>query len=484
MAISESRMPGSGLMIAGQIVYMVSGYAMHIAITRLLGPEDYGTWGILISLLIWFELSVMIGFPKWTTKQIAEEPDDLRRQQIKTISLLGQGIAAMILGCIFYLLAASFSSALNDPALELLLKISAFDIPLYGLYFVNFGIINGLKGYRPMALLMAIYGISKAVYVAVIIFAGYGLTGAAVGNVLSSVTVLAISCVWVGKISLKLDGTYRLRDFFSFGIPSTIFILGFALLHQVDFLVLKSVSSDKHVVGFYLLAMMLAKVPYFIVEATSKSLFSEMSYQAGLRNRQESSRIMSDYIYATLLIFSLIITVTLVNSQELILLIFPATYLESAPFLKLLILSNSLVGMTYLLSQTLFVFNREKLSFILIFGLLALAFPLNVFLIERFGPMGAAISSFSIFGVGSLLFLIVNLLLVRMRVPLRLLLTISIAAAATVLLSLPFHPQNHVGYFLKPALSTTVFILTLLLLKEPTLTRLTQKLFQSRVLKR
>lgn len=465
----SSKMPGSGVMVVGQVVFMISGYLMHIAITRLLGPEDYGTWGILISLLIWFELSVMIGFPKWTTKQIAEDSSVSGQQQVKGISLLGQTIAALVLGCAFYILASFFSSALNDPVLELLLKISAFDIPLYGIYFVNFGIINGLKKYGPMAFLTGIYGVGKMVYVILAIYAGWGLTGAAIANVVASITVLGISFIWIGKVSFRQDGTYRLKDFFSFGIPSTIFILGFALLHQVDFLVLKSLSPDKTVIGYYLLAMMLAKVPYFIVEATSKSMFSEMSFRVGSKDTGAGNRLLNDYIYATLLIFGLIITVTLTNTRELVLLIFPEVYEASIPFLKLLIVSNSLVGMAYLLSQTLFVFNREKLSFVLIFGLLSLAFPLNFFLINHYGAIGAAFSSLTIFGVGTLIFLVVNLFLVKIRFPLRLLVSIALAAVVTALLSQTFQPLTHIGYFLKLAMSTLVFILVLLLLREPTL---------------
>lgn len=478
------KMPGSSQLIAGQIIFMIASYMMHVAITRLLGPEDYGTWGIMIALLIWFELSIMIGFPKWTTRQIAEESDEARRQQIKTVSLLGQGIAALVLGSLFYLLASLFSDALNDPALELLLKISAFDIPLYGFYFANFGIINGLQGYGRMSILTAAYGIFKMAFVVVLIVFGFGLTGAAVGNVLSSVAVLLISCLWIGKVSFKLDGQYRLRDFFSFGIPSTIFILGFALLHQVDFLVLKSISPDKRVVGFYMLAMMLAKVPYFIVEATSKSLFSEMSYQSGQDNRIESGRILNDYIYTTILIFGLIAAVTLTHTRELILLIFPAVYLDSIPFLRLLIISNSLVGLTYLLSQTLFVFDREKQSFLLIFGLLCVAFPLNFFLIKRFGPVGAAVSSLTVFGLGTVVLIVVNLIIIRVQLPLRLLLSLAVAAGVTFLLSRLLMPTSHMGYFVKLTMSTVGFLLTLLLLKEPILCRLYRSIRQSAFLKR
>ena len=478
------KMPGSSQLVVGQIVFMISSYLMHIAITRLLGPEDYGTWGILLALLIWFELSVMIGFPKWTTRQIAEESDESRLQQIKTVSLLGQGIAALILAVAFYLLASVFSGLLNDPELEFLLKISAFDIPLYAFYFVNFGIINGMQGYGRMSLLTALYGISKMGFVIAFILGGFGLPGAAIGNVLSSVVVLLISLFWIGKFSLRLDGQYRLKDFFSFGIPSTIFILGFALLHQVDFLVLKSISLDKKVVGFYMLAMMLAKVPYFIVEATSKSLFSEMSYQSGLGRQFEVSTILSDYVYMTVLIFGLIIAVTMINTKELILLIFPDLYIESVPYLRLLIISNSLVGITYLLSQTLFVFDREKLSFVLVFGLLCLAFPLNYLLIQKLGPVGAAVSSLITFSTSTLLFFFVNRFIIQIRLPVGLLLRMIPAAIFTVIVSMSMEPGTPIGYFLKLALSTLVYMMTLLLLKEPVLLKLYDKAVQSVSLKR
>ena len=458
---------GGSLLAVAQVIYMTCGYLMHIAITRLLGPDDYGTWGILLALLGWFELSLMQGFPKWTTRNIARESDEEKIQQIKSISILGQGIATLVMAILFYSLAIPFSRSLNDSALGILIKISSIDILIYGMYFLNLGIINGKKEYKRMFVLICLYAVSKTTFVTLFIYFGHGIVGAVIANILSSVTVFSLSCFWIGRISFTRSDRYRLRDFFSFGIPSTVFILGFVLLHQIDFFMLKALAPDKDVIGYYLLAMMLAKVPFYLVDATSKSLFSEMCFHASALESEKNSQVLNSYIYATLLIFSLIATVTLTSTKELILLIFPSIYLNSVPFLKILILSNVMVGGSFLMSQVLFVYKKERLASVYIFLMLVFAIPINYILIKLQGPNGAAMASAIVFLINILFITLITRHFVSIRLPWKLLLRVLPAMAATALFNVSFDPISRMGYFGELTLGTLIFGSVLWIFREP-----------------
>jgi len=470
------RIPGSTLLAVSQIIFMVCGYAMHITITRLLGPEEYGTWGILVELLIWFELSVMLGFPKWTTRTIAEETDPAKINQIKSISIIGQGAIALFLGVLFYALAVPFAAALNDTNLELLIKISAFDIPFYGMYFLNLGIINGQRNYFRMFVLTVLYAVCKLSFVVILLLLGFGLEGAAIGNILSSVLVFLLSCFWIGRLSLQFKGGYKLSDFFSFGIPTTVFILGFALLQRVDFLFLKALSPQKDVIGYYMLAFLLAKVPYFIVEATSKSLFSEISNKHGASDMKACNKIMNDYIGGTILLFTLISVITLSSTRELILLMFPDVFENSVPFLQILIISNLFIGFSYLLSQVLFTFDKEKLALVLIGGVLLCSIPLNIYLITSMGPIGAAYASTLSFALITLLITLAIRNTVDLQFPFKLLMKLATASVITCLFSLNYHPISSLGYLLKLTSGTIIFIACLLILRETMVYSVVQKL--------
>ena len=57
-------------------MFLVCGYGIQVIITRFLSPQDYGSWGVLTSVLVWFELTIISGFPKGVTKFIAESEED------------------------------------------------------------------------------------------------------------------------------------------------------------------------------------------------------------------------------------------------------------------------------------------------------------------------------------------------------------------------------------------------------------------------
>ena len=51
---------------------MVSGYAVNVGLARLLGPADFGTFNVVMSLLLVVQLFVITGIPIALQKFVAE----------------------------------------------------------------------------------------------------------------------------------------------------------------------------------------------------------------------------------------------------------------------------------------------------------------------------------------------------------------------------------------------------------------------------
>jgi stage V sporulation protein B len=59
------------LMIA-MIIFMGSGYIIHIGLARVVSPDEYGIYGVILSLLAITEIFLQNGVPQSVSKFVAE----------------------------------------------------------------------------------------------------------------------------------------------------------------------------------------------------------------------------------------------------------------------------------------------------------------------------------------------------------------------------------------------------------------------------
>lgn len=57
--------------MAAQAAFVASGYAIHIGLGRLLGPAEYGTYAVVISLMTMVNLILTTGIPQAVAKYVA-----------------------------------------------------------------------------------------------------------------------------------------------------------------------------------------------------------------------------------------------------------------------------------------------------------------------------------------------------------------------------------------------------------------------------
>ena len=87
-------------LMVSRIVWIASGFAIHVGLGRLLGPEQYGIFGVIISLISVTYLVLGNGIRQAVTKYIAS---DLRLAGvIKTTGLKIQTILCLMFGGAFF----------------------------------------------------------------------------------------------------------------------------------------------------------------------------------------------------------------------------------------------------------------------------------------------------------------------------------------------------------------------------------------------
>lgn len=472
----NKQITGNILLLASQAILLVCGYGAHMVITRFLPPDKYGTWGVLITILIWFELALMLGFPKGTTTYLATCSGSDHENAIQWKSTIAQLFLGIVIGIVFFVLSFPLSKLLNDHELFLLFQICAIDIPIYGLFHLNLGVLNGKHRYYELFISSTIYSLGKFAFISWFVVAGYGLAGAAWGNILSSVVALLASQYFVGIPRPTTSSLFTYKQFFSFGIPSTIFILVFSLSYQLDILFLKRLTSDKNILGYYLAAFLLARVPYFIIEGTSKTMFSKLSEYFGKGDMEKAENCLWQHLYFTFIILSLVLTVVIGTARDIIVFLFPPNYAEATPILQILIIAHTLVAYMYFFSQVLLSVHKTKQVTIQVIFIMAAGFIVNYLSIRQWNEYGACFAVLTVFFIGTLLVFYQITKIFSCRFPLIDILRNLSTGLIIIVLSNYLNAEGRIEIFFKIVFISALYPVILFLMREPWTMKLVSKL--------
>ena len=88
------------------------GYLINIWLARYLGPADYGTYGVVMSLLLWIEMGTISGLPGAGQKFISAYENRAYGVLVSIIRL--QAIFIAILFLLSFIAAPFIGSLLKD----------------------------------------------------------------------------------------------------------------------------------------------------------------------------------------------------------------------------------------------------------------------------------------------------------------------------------------------------------------------------------
>jgi O-antigen/teichoic acid export membrane protein len=168
-----------------------SGYVGMLILAWTLGPAEFGLYGVIISLLAWFERTTMLGIPSAVTKLIAEGEETVAPTSI----LLSLALVAVAVSAL-WVLAPALARLLQAPGQEALFRLATLDLPFYGMYLLYRGVAMGERKFTVVFWSGLIFGSGKLIALGWIVVAGYAISGALVAYVIGSAVAfvfLAIS---------------------------------------------------------------------------------------------------------------------------------------------------------------------------------------------------------------------------------------------------------------------------------------------------
>jgi O-antigen/teichoic acid export membrane protein len=380
---------GSVLGMLGQGWHLVTAFVLYEYLARRLGPQLFGDWRVVLSLLAWFEVFVTSAIVKVATKEISETPDDTPR--LGRAAYIGQMLVAGVVFLAVQVAAGPMAVALGDASLAPLIRISALDIPLYGLLTVASAIVLGRQRYARQGVAWIVYATAKAALIAGLVAAGFGVQGALVGNAASSLVGFAALVGPLGRRARWTSGLLETaRGMLLVSIPFVAVSLVEWVAQNADLWLVSGLARPGALVGFYASATILAEVPVFLFLGLNRVIFPSVASARAAGEKSLADAYTTQAMRAALLVTVLALGFVAARGRQVIDLVYSSAY--AAAYVPLVLLMAAALGRTVqaTCTEVLMAENRRTTALTILVGSVVIEVALVAVLIPRFGLTGAA----------------------------------------------------------------------------------------------
>ncbi len=400
-----------------------AGYATNVYLARVLGPDAYGLFGVVITVLFWLELVVAEGLPLWvarTTDSAAEW-----RRAVPRRYLLAQFALSLSLVAFLFAAAPWLARVFDAPSAQGLFRLAALDIPIYAFYNLFLSVLLGAQLFGAHSTsVIAYYTTKLASTVALVGVAGLAVTGAVLGSIGASLVGFSIAFVMVlvhaarQRAAARGRGSamhsepeasstrHRTRDVVAGSVSPALLLLAQALMFSASLWLVRALDPGG-AAGYYRAASLVAQVPIELAAGFTWALYAAYS----VAHRAGDDALCRHYTsQATRLVMTAGIAwaaLVVPTSQPLMSLLFSSDYAQSGPILQALTVGFSVGMLALTLGPTLLIRGHQGLLLGYAAGLVVFQVALTFVLTTRFGPIGAAVASgttLALAGVAMLVF--------------------------------------------------------------------------------
>ena len=392
---------GTAITLAGSSLGKGLFFLGQLMIARLLGVEAFGYYAIGLAVVNICGIIARLGLNTGGMRFVSIYKDS-NLPKLKGVLLSATWIS-FINGAFISLILYFFSewislNIFHKPELTEALMFFAFSVPFVASLQTVAYLLQGFHTMKYTTYCREIIQPSSNLILFILFFyTGSGVLGAIYAFILSHLMAFAAGYYYLKKLFPSLikgdiRPEYDLKDLISYSIP--LLLMGFLhyWLFWTDTLMLGFLGTAKDV-GIYRAA---SQVPFimtlFLVAANS--IYAPLAadlYQKGdmfrLSNIFKTTTRWVTYMTAPIFLF-------LVFSSKEIMMLFGKEYVETGyPVLIILSFGQLMNCMTGGVGYTLTMTGKQKVELINSLGLVILNISLNIWLIPKYGAVGAAIAS-------------------------------------------------------------------------------------------
>jgi stage V sporulation protein B len=382
------------LLSIANFVAVVIGYLIHIILGRTLGPENYGIFNVVNSLIAVTSVITLSGIPVAIAKYVSEK-EGTNATMLKKGLLIQFGLTLPIF-LIFILGADLIAQFMGDPSLAFLIRIAALGVPLSAMFGVLDSYLNGRKAFGKQMVNGVVLNIAKlsAVLLALL---GFGVAGALGGYVFGTFCGMIIAGIFcfnlINKSKEEKQASIGYKSLIKFSIPILVFSICLTLLYNIDIISVKSLLKSDELVGFYSAASMISRVPLLFLGAISTVLFPTLSGSIASGEISLTRKYISNAIrYLVLFLLPAAVIISL-NSTGIVDLIYSSKYTPAGAPLSVLFFGFVFIVFLQLFSTVINAGGKPWIIASILPIIVILSGVMNLILDPVFGILGAAIST-------------------------------------------------------------------------------------------
>ena len=377
------------------VVSLPLGFVITIALGRYLGAGDLGLYRMTSTIYGIALLIAAVGIPAALIKYVAEFKED----RTKFNQIVSSGvITSLFLGigfiALFYFSSGIFAKIFNMPELSGLLKLLSPVFPFALVGGALLGLLNGLREMKKYAAATIFQSVLMVIITVALIYYGFGVAGAVIGIVLSSVG----NCLYLICVSRKY---FELT--FSKYVATTKKMLSFGwkvvasnAINQINYhadTLLIGYFLTATDVGYYAIAVGLSKF-FWIIPSAIQTITYPATSEYWANNNHSALQTMIDKSMKYTACISLLIGLGVgFFAKEIITTIFGAGFIYSVLPLLILLVGTTINSATRSIGGSLTGTGRPGIALKVVATSATTNIVLNVLLIPYLGIAGAAIAT-------------------------------------------------------------------------------------------
>lgn len=388
-----------------EIIFNLSGFIIHSILGRVLGPADYGRYGIIVTLTTMVIILIGNGIPTAMAKYISEifETNPQLILKIKRQALIIQTILIAIITGLFFICAPLISLALGDPTLTPLFRFSSLIIPAFAAASFYFSYYTGLHEFNTQATLKTVRSFLRIIFVVGMAIA-FGLYGSISGYIIAPFIVF-LSAYLIDKFVIdkkiktkitefpqdkNLATEFEWKKLVNYGWQIVVFFLAYELLISIDLYLVKGILHDDALTGVYNASLTVGRIPYYIFYAMTVFLLPMVSRKSAGNNLKNAKVIISNALRIMLIFLTPMVILLSVYAHQTLELLYGKKYLAGALPMSVLVFGVGFLTIFYVLSFAANGGGKTFVSMMISFFGLIINVVLNYILILKMGILGSA----------------------------------------------------------------------------------------------
>lgn len=397
------EMTRAGLWVVSSFFLLsAANYGFSLVVSHLLGVADYGSFGVVSSVLLLEGLIATSAFPWMLSATVARNPGlHLARTRSSALStaIIGNLLLGLVSGAIVVLSLQRLVP--GHPLVSIFGAVAALAICVNAVWL---GLYQGERRFPLLSFLRAGEAILKTMFGLTLMVAGFGLEGAVGGAIAGAVLMAAWGATRVRGIPFPRRGTWWDARVMPSVTWTAAAQLGLALLMNLDILAVRGLgtgAAGNVGAGYYQAATLLARAPVFIGLALLNAVFPFLARRAG--DRAAEMRIIRTVLRVTAIVPAPAAVLLLAAPAPAIRFFFPASYgpavdllrINAATALSLMVLAAAVIP----LQAT----NRMKRAALAVIPAVVVEGALAVIAVPQIGAEGAAYAALVATSVGAVL---------------------------------------------------------------------------------